>query len=52
MLEKVIVFGLFEMIPKKKGKKSEDRVPRSGFGLRAGSGMATWAITPIYYVRL
>ena len=36
---------------KKKRKKSEDRVPRSGFGLGAGSGMATWAITPIYYIK-
>ena len=30
MFGKVIVFGLFEMIQK---KKSEDRVPESGFGL-------------------
>ena len=34
MFGKVIVFGLFEMIKKK--KKSEDRVPRSGFDLRVG----------------
>ena len=37
MFGKVIVFGLFKMIPKKK-KKSEDRVPDFGFGLRVGSG--------------
>ena len=35
MFGKVIVFGLFEMIQK---KKSEDRVPKYGFGLRVGSG--------------
>ena len=33
MFEKLIVFGLFEMIQK---KKSEDRVP--GLGLASGSG--------------
>ena len=36
MFGKVIVFGLFEMIKKKK-MKSEDRVLGSGFGLRVGS---------------
>ena len=35
MFVKVIVFGLFEMIQK---KKSEDRVPGSGFGLRVRYG--------------
>ena len=40
MFRKVIVFGLFEMIQKK--KKSEDRVPGSGFGLRVGSGRVRW----------
>ena len=40
MFGKVIVFGLFEMIRK---KKSEDRVPR--FGLRVGSGTMAQAVT-------
>ena len=43
MFRKVIVFGLFEMIRKK--KKSEDRVLGSRFGLRVGSGIAVWAVT-------
>ena len=42
MFGKVIVFGLFEMIQK---KKSEDHVPESRFGPRVGSGTATQAIT-------
>ena len=37
MFGKVIVFGLFEMIQKKK-KKYEDRIPRSGFALRVRLG--------------
>ena len=46
MFRKVIVFGLFKMIKKKKKeKKSEDRVPGSGFGLWVGSGTAAWAVT-------
>ena len=45
MFGKVIVFGLFEMIKKKVKKKSEDRVPGSGFGLWVGSGMAARAVT-------
>ena len=47
MFEKVIVFGLFEMIQKNKNKikKSEDRVPGSGFSLRVGSGTAARAVT-------
>ena len=40
MFGNVIVFGLFEMIQKKK-KKSEDRVPGSGFGLQVGYGDAS-----------
>ena len=44
MFGKVIVFGLLEMIQKKK-KKSEDCVPGSGFGLRVGSSTATRAVT-------
>ena len=40
MFEKIIVFGLFEKIQK---KKSEDRVPR--YDLQAGSGTAARAIT-------
>ena len=44
MFGKVIVFGLFEIIPKKK-KKSEDHIPGSRFGLRAGSGTTARAIT-------
>ena len=40
MFGKVIVFGLFKMIQK---KKSENRVPR--FGLQVGSGTATQAVT-------
>ena len=43
MFGKVIVFGLFEMIQKK--KKSEDYVPRSGFNLRVESGMMAHAAT-------
>ena len=43
MFGKVIVFGLFEIIQKK--KKSEDRVPRSEFGLRVGSGTSVQAVT-------
>ena len=41
MFRKVIVFGLFEMIQKK--KKSEDYVLGFGFGLWVGLGTATWA---------
>ena len=44
MFEKVIVFGLFEMIKKKK-RKSEDRVLGFGFGLRVGSGTTARAVT-------
>ena len=44
MFRKVIVFGLFEMI-QKKGKKSEDLVPRSEFSLLVGSGTTALAIT-------
>ena len=43
MFGKVIIFGLFEMIQKK--KKSEDRFLGSGFGLRVGSGTAARAAT-------
>ena len=39
MFRKVIVFGLFEMIK----KKSEDRVPGSGFGLQVGLGKSAQA---------
>ena len=42
MFGKVIVFGLVVMIQK---KKSEDRVPGSGFGLWVGSGTAARAVT-------
>ena len=42
MFGKVIVFGLFEMILK---KKSEDCVPESEFGLRVESGTAARAVT-------
>ena len=42
MFRKVIVFGLFEMLQK---KKSEDRVLGSGFGLQVGSGTAAHAVT-------
>ena len=42
MFGKVIVFGLFEMIKK---KKSKDRVTRSRFGLRVRSGTVTRAVT-------
>ena len=50
MFEKVIVFRLFAMIHKKtkkqkKNKKSENRIPGSGFGLRAESGMTARAVT-------
>ena len=49
MFEKVIVFGLFEIIQKKKRKekkrKSEDRIPGSGFGLRVKSDTTTRAVT-------
>ena len=37
MFRKVIVFGLVEMIQK---KKNEDRVPGSGFGFQVGYGGA------------
>ena len=43
MFRKVIVFGLFEIIQKK--KKSEHRVPRFGFGLRVRSGTTVRAVT-------
>ena len=43
MFGKVIVFGLFEMIKKK--KTSEDCVPGSGFDLRVRSSKATQAAT-------
>ena len=42
MFGKAIVFGLFEMIQK---KKSEDRVLGSGFGLQVGSGTVVRAVT-------
>ena len=42
MFGKVIVFGLFEMIQK---KKSEDLVAGSRLGLRVGSGTAMQAVT-------
>ena len=42
MFGKVIVFGLFEMIKK---KKSENRVPGFGFGLRVGSGTTARTVT-------
>ena len=45
MFRKVIVFGLFEMIKK---KKNEDHVPWSGFGLRVGSGIAERAVIDIF----
>ena len=41
MFGKVIVFGLIKMIKK---KKSEDRVPESGFGLWVESGTVAWAV--------
>ena len=43
MFEKVIVFGLFKLIPKK--KKSEDNVPGFGFDLRVRSSTATRVVT-------
>ena len=45
MFGKVVVFGLFEMIQKRKKKKSEDHVPGSGFGLRVGLGTTAQAVT-------
>ena len=45
MFGKVIVFGLFEIIQKKKEKKSADGVLGSRFGLRVGSGTAVQAAT-------
>ena len=45
MFGKVIIFGLFKMIKRKKKKKSEDRIPGFGFGLRVGSGTIARAIT-------
>ena len=42
MFGKVIIFGLFEMIQK---KKSQDRFLGSRFGLRVGSGTAAQAAT-------
>ena len=41
MFVKVIVFGLFEMIQK---KKSEDHISGSGFSHRVGSGTVTGAV--------
>ena len=46
MFGKVIVFGLFEMIKK---KKSEDLVLGFGFGLWVESGTAALAITTLCY---
>ena len=43
MFGKVIVFGLFKMIQKKKG---EDRVLGSGFGLRVRSGTFLVVLEP------
>ena len=47
MFGKVIVFGLFEMIKKKKvkEKKKSNPVPGSGFSLRVRSGTAVRAVT-------
>ena len=45
MFGKVILFGLFEMIQKKK-EKSEDRVLGFGFSLRVESGTKARAVTP------
>ena len=46
MFGKVIIFGLFKMIKRKKEKKrSEDSIPGFGFGLRVGSGTTARAIT-------
>ena len=50
MFGKVIVFGLFEMIKKK--KKSEDRVPGSGFGLQVESGTAVQNLYPKFLLLL
>ena len=49
MFGKVIIFGLFEMIQKKK-KKSDDHVPESGFDLRVGSGTTTRVSQYLPYV--
>ena len=43
MFGKVTIFGLFEMIQKK--KISEDYVPGSGFGLQVGLGTMAQAVT-------
>ena len=43
MFRKVILFGLFEMIQKK--KKSSDHVLKSKFGLRVRSSTTAWAVT-------
>ena len=39
MFGKVNVFGLFEMILK---KKSEDHIPEFGFGFGFGLGLGVW----------
>ena len=44
MFGKITVFRLFKMIQKRK-KKSEDRIPRSGFGLRVWLSTAAQAVT-------
>ena len=45
MFGKIIVFRLFEMIKKRKKKKSEDRIPGSGFGLRVWLSTAARVVT-------
>ena len=45
MFGKLVVLGSFEIIQKKKKKKSEDRVLGSGFGLRVGSDTTARAVT-------
>ena len=49
MFGKVIVFGLFEMLQKKKKKKSEDCVLESGFDLRVGSYTVVRTVTVSKY---
>ena len=48
MFRKVIVFGFFFKMIK---KKSKDCVPGSEFGLRVGLGTAVWAITLVLPLR-
>ena len=45
MFGKVIVFGLFEMIQKKKKRRVRTASLGSRFGLRVGLGMVTQAVT-------